>query len=75
MLINVTVTWHDPHKIEPHKTEIVQVRKRPTEEDYFLGGILNQAMRQHGYSEEEIRAQHYVGPVEFHFKDKEIKPC
>lgn len=72
MLVNITVTWNDPHKIKSSKTEDVQVHERDSKEDYFLGGLLNQAMRQAGYSEEEIHAQNYVGPVKFYLRGKPL---
>lgn len=73
MLINITVTWNDAHKIVPHYTEVVEVHERSKEDDYFLEGLLNQAMRQRGYSEKEIHAQNYVGPVKFVFAEKPPK--
>lgn len=66
---HVTVVWHDQRAGESpllrRKAKLVEVRERPNPEEYFLGGLLNQAMRQHGYPEEEIHAQKFVGPVEF----------
>ncbi len=62
----ITVTWHDP----TIRSKIVEVRDRPNKEEYFLNGIMNQAMRQAGYTEEVIRKQGYMGPVEFVFNEK-----
>lgn len=62
----VTVIWHDPDM----RSKIVKVRDRSSEDDYFLKGILNQAMRQYGYTEEQIHTQHYVRSVEFVFQEK-----
>lgn len=67
----ITVTWHDPEM----RSKVVEVRDRGTDiESYFLNGLLNQAMRQAGYTEEVIHAQHFVGPVEFVFEEKAVKP-
>lgn len=67
----ITVTWHDPDI----RSRVVEVRKRPSKNDYFFGGILNQAMRQAGYTEETIHAQHFVGPVKFVFHNTRPKTC
>ncbi len=67
----ITVTWHDPSI----RSKIVEVRDRPSKDDYFLGGILNQAMRQAGIPEATIHAQHFVGPVEFVLNEKPAKIC
>ncbi len=75
MTHHVVVVWHDDgiDNLGRRKSAMVKVRERPSEADYFLGGLLNQAMRQYGYTEEHIHAQAYVGPVEFHWPAKNPK--
>jgi len=72
---HVVVVWHDDldNGDTIRKAKMVEVRERPSEADYFLGGLLNQAMRQYGYTEEQIHKQDYVGPVEFHWPSKPTK--
>lgn len=65
----IDVTWHDDlHDGNPtRKTRTVEVRDR-ADGSYFRIGVLNQAMRQYGYSEEDIHKEYYVGPVEFNLQ-------
>lgn len=70
-MIIVVVWYHDLNNNDTiRKAKAVEVWERVNEEDYFLQGLLNQAMRQYGYTEEEIHGQDYVGPVEFIFPEK-----
>lgn len=65
----IEVVWHDDlnNGDATRKTRTVEVRDR-SDGDFFKIGVLNQAMRQYGYSEEAIHKEYYVGPVEFNIK-------